>query len=418
MADTIDATIAALHDAGASDDEITGLLKEKFGKKEEPGSISRFVSGVARNANPIGIIQGAASAVMHPQDTYNALVEQSSGNFREAKDLANKGEYGHALHHGVAAVIPPYNIVTHAGDEMRKGNTAGGVGEAVGAGITANAPAIIKGTTRAVVANAPKALSAANTGAKAVVQFAEKNPAVTTALGGAVGYAHGGVLGAIEGAAGGGFIGRLLRATERLSEKNTPAPVRPRPPVPQVNPRQITSGQPVLPVPEDPSFVRGVPAALPAKEAVPGQKLLTEGRRVFNLPHEMEDSSYVRAVSANGTAPGVVAPPAPASAVPGLPFKLTKVDVARITALDKELGSAEAARTLRHDPRFATMTAPERVAAIRQISTETPQTLPAKGMRAIDEKFNAINPLMRAAYVETWKTVNPAVYTYLQSKLR
>lgn len=39
MADDIDATIAKLHEAGATDDEITGILKEKYGSQSHAGPI-------------------------------------------------------------------------------------------------------------------------------------------------------------------------------------------------------------------------------------------------------------------------------------------------------------------------------------------------------------------------------------------
>lgn len=388
--DTIDQTISALYDAGATDDEITGILKEKFGAK--PGIVSRTASGIWANANPIAMIKGVADAVMHPVDTYNGLVDKSAENFTEAKDLLKKGEYGHAIHHGIAAVVPPYNIVTHAGDEMRKGNVAGGVGEAIGAGLSVRAP-------QAVIKGAPAALRVANRATVAGANFLESNPAAAATVGAGVGYMHGGVPGALEGAMGGGLVPRLLKAARQMGKaEEAPKPTLPS----RLVKSPVSSGNSLQSILDD---MRKPPSA--ESVSLPPETSLSPG---------YEDQIRQMGQRAEGKiAPAETSPPL--LAVPDLPFKLNKVDIARITALDKELGAEQTARALRHDPRFVTMSAAERVQAVRTISQEVPGALPAKGVAAIDAKFNAINPLMRAQYVETWKTVNPAVYAYLRGKL-
>lgn len=97
---------------------------------EQSGPGSRFLTGLANAVS--GAVTGPLMAIRHPVDTYNGLVDASARNFAEAKDLYDKGEYGHAAHHAIAGVIPPYSAVTEAGDKMRAGDTAGALGSAVG----------------------------------------------------------------------------------------------------------------------------------------------------------------------------------------------------------------------------------------------------------------------------------------------
>lgn len=206
------------------------------------------------------------------------------------------------------------------------------------------------------------------------------------------------------------LVGRVLQYAPKFPEEAEAATA-------VTNPgRMLTSGARAAEAGADASFVKGVPAEYAKTElaARPVRGLLTEGRRTINLPAAMEDASFVKSVPAE-VAASTKAPVAAAEAKAIIP-KQTKADVARITALDKELGSVEAARALRHDPRFAGMSAEERVNAIRSLSSEIPNDLPAKATRAIDIKFDALHPSKRAAYIDSWKTVNPAVYRYLLSK--
>lgn len=108
---------------------------------DQPSAGSRFLSNLASGLS--GIVTGPAMAILHPVDTYNGLVDQSARNFAEAKDLYDKGEYGHAAHHAIAGVIPPYSGVTDAADKLRAGDTAGAMGQAVAAGV---APEVARGT--------------------------------------------------------------------------------------------------------------------------------------------------------------------------------------------------------------------------------------------------------------------------------
>lgn len=510
MPDAVDETISKLHNAGASDDEITQIIKEKFG----PGMLSRFGSGVAANANPVAMLAGLSSMVQHPVDTYNGLVDKSAENFTEAKRLLDKGEYGHALHHGIAAVIPPYNVVTHAGDELRAGNVAGGLGEAVGAGLSAKAPGLVKAVAEdpALLIKAPIAAGKATVnGAKATLDLANKaavgganiienNPAISTLAGAGLGYMHSGAMGALEGATGGGVLPRLLKMAQRVGnvagEDTAPAvaapKVAPSALVKSTEPgmntpqglqsildelRQAPEQTPGSSLPPESALPAGyedqikemtrkagraalassqdepVAAPTPPSPSNAGGALISGGGKAPSLTDtllsaledarksgtspdavELPPSSELppayqaqvkdMAAKADRPAPVATPPPVAPSAPPPVvpqtsqPFVPTKADVARITAMDKELGAKETARALRHDPRFAGTTHAERMATVRALSLEKPNTLPAGAMKAIDVKFNAVAPAERATYAESWKSLNPAVYNYLLTKLQ
>jgi hypothetical protein len=389
MDEELKAIVDRMVAAGESDDNI-GLVIQNY-KPAESG-MSRFVEGVKRNANPITIFSSLKDAVMHPMRTLEGMEQQANEHFTEAGEQWDKGDYGHSVMHGIAGAVPPFGIVTHAGDEIRKGNTAGALGEATGAALAAKMPAMVKKAPAAASAT----LRGANKVAVAGADMLENNPALATVVGAGVGYAQGGIPGAITGATGGGLVSRIIKALDR--GKTAPAapavpPVAP-PRVPQTT-NLLTEGARPMPAGPDPSFVRSVPATY-GEPMSPG---------VIDAPP---------VASPAPSAPGIVAPSTPTN----LP-NFSKVDIARISALDKELGAANAARALRHDPRFASMSAAQRTEVVRSVTQgSAPGALPAAAAAAIDAKFAEINPLMRAQYVESWKDVNPAVYAYLRQKVQ
>ncbi len=126
----------------------------------EPGAgsaVGRFTAGAWQNLNPMGAIRTIGKAVTDPKGLYNDLVDASANEFTSAKDAAGKGEYGHALFHGLAGVVPIVGpAVTHAADELRAGNWAGGLGEAVGFGLAPKATEGVLRTTSGALRSAAK----------------------------------------------------------------------------------------------------------------------------------------------------------------------------------------------------------------------------------------------------------------------
>ena len=69
---------------------------------EPDGAVSRFVSGAAKNLNPMGIV----SAVAHPIDTAKALLEAHKAQYDKAKEAYSQGRYSEAVGHLGAAALP------------------------------------------------------------------------------------------------------------------------------------------------------------------------------------------------------------------------------------------------------------------------------------------------------------------------
>jgi ElaB/YqjD/DUF883 family membrane-anchored ribosome-binding protein len=372
MADTLAQLIRSKYPGAYDDLSDTELESAILAKHAEYGDLPRTQSNDrGTSAEQLSAIRGfvgsaaealaaplkfAASAITDPAGTYEGLVDASARNFTEAKRLYDKGEYGHAAHHAIAGVVPPYGVVTEAGDRMREGDIAGALGEAVGTGLTPR----VSGAVVRIAKNPAPVLRVANRAATAAADFAENNPGVTAGLGAAVGYAHGGPLGVIEGAVGGGTMGRLLRMVDRVKSGTEPAPA-------------VETGR----APISPAEQSGGPSTAPI--SIQDQLIAELARRE------------------------------------GLPFKVTKADVDRITALDRELGSQQTARALRHDPRFAGLSAADRQNAIRTISQEQAGALPQRAQRVFDETWDGLKTRAdQIAYIA--EQTNPAVKAYLSSK--
>ena len=99
----------------------------------EGSAVSRFASGVWENVNPVTIVKGIGQAVTDPVGTAGALWDAQKGEWVKAKDLAASGHYSEAAGHGAAAITPLIGpMAARAGETIKSGNVAGGLGQAVG----------------------------------------------------------------------------------------------------------------------------------------------------------------------------------------------------------------------------------------------------------------------------------------------
>ncbi len=117
----------------------------------EGSATSRFVSGAAKNLNPITAIQGIYGAVRHPIDTGGAMLTAQFRELQKANEDRKAGRYSEMVGHGAAGMLPVIGpAASAAGERMASGDIAGGAGE--GAGLMAPFVAVpaVKGAVGAV----------------------------------------------------------------------------------------------------------------------------------------------------------------------------------------------------------------------------------------------------------------------------
>lgn len=164
-----------------------------------------FFEGLAQNAG--GELQAVGNALRHPIDTVGSMLHA-----KQAED-ARVAEEARALRRGQQD-----NAYSMPGDRL--------------ADSIRKIPGVVYQhpleTAAAVAPGVPAMLRGAKRAAPAVVQgvkTAASHPIVKPIAGAALGYAHAGPLGAIEGAAGGGLLARVLKMLDKAEGKNgAPAP--------------------------------------------------------------------------------------------------------------------------------------------------------------------------------------------------
>jgi hypothetical protein len=420
MADPIDDAIDALHKVGASEEDITAIIKEKFGKKEPTTSTpySGFTKATSIGAPKGGFDIGGRTGI--PGVLSGAV-----------KSIESAGVGGGKLLRKIPGVDAISNMLPSMMVDTTPRNEDERIGDAVGQ------IAMMKPSSQAAAPVLSKGAELAGRGAEALGET--KAVQGLSKLGAGERLLKGDFTGAAAAYFGPGaisLVGRVLRnfgksfpeealavEAETRPDRLLTAGARPMPAAPDPSfvrgvPAQyaekeqklLTAGARPMPAAPDPSFVRGVPAQYAQTE----RKLLTAGKPAIELPESSVFGSKVSSIPASldvAAKPAVQAAPV-SSVVPNL----SKRDIARITTLDKEMGATEAARALRHDPRFATMSAADRVAAIRSISSEAPGALPATAARQFDQRWAALtDPQAKIDYINTQS--NPAVKAYLESKL-
>ena len=105
----------------------------KTPRKSLTDQVKEFTSGVWSQVNPINAIQ----ALAHPYDTLRSIGPAQANVFEKAKDAWKKREYGHAVRSGINYLIPILGpAMDKAADAIMEGNTARGLGESVGIGMS------------------------------------------------------------------------------------------------------------------------------------------------------------------------------------------------------------------------------------------------------------------------------------------
>ena len=225
------AIVQRMIDAGESEENIATVIQHFKTKAAAPapeGAVSRFVSGAAKNLNPMGVV----NAVEHPVDTAKALLEAHKAQFDKAKAAYDDGHYSEAIGHLGAAALPILGpAAANAGERIGSGDVAGGLGEATGLLASVAAPRAIPAAVRGAGAAGDAVADVAKAGARGAGRVAtaaadalDAHPAIGATVGGVVGYHAGGVMGALEGAATGARGVRIFRVVQKLAAAGkTPA---------------------------------------------------------------------------------------------------------------------------------------------------------------------------------------------------
>lgn len=158
---------------------------EQFVEQQPEQSLGRTLSNAWENLNPIAGVKSLASAVMHPVNTYQSMVDASSGEFQKAKAEWEKGHYSEAIGHGAAGALPVIGpAAAQAGEEIGKGDVAGGVGHGLGLVGSIVAPELLPkavkkiGTAVTDVTTTPLAERIINSNVKPNTTLVKRNPGV------------------------------------------------------------------------------------------------------------------------------------------------------------------------------------------------------------------------------------------------
>lgn len=165
-------------------DEQLGVYRDLLAKKQapaekpptadaQPQTFGHGLTEFGKQINPLPMITGAASAIAHPLDTRERLIEAGANELGQARNLFGQGRYSEAAGHGMAGLIPAIGPAaakigeqvgggtvtdkrgTPQPDPNRPPDPAGGLG--AGAGMItsiAGAPALTKGAGRLLQASA------------------------------------------------------------------------------------------------------------------------------------------------------------------------------------------------------------------------------------------------------------------------
>lgn len=194
-----------------------------------PSASSRFGSGLLSGLG-ITTNEEAKQFFTHPIKTFMDSIEAQGKLAQQAKDAYEKGDYAGAVQHGLNYLLPFIGQQTdQAGNQLKTGDIAGGIGRTLGASIplAAASPEVRAGAASAASSAADTGAAAIRAGARGANTVLQKAPG---SIGGAVGAGLGrasGIPGATEvGAAAGYAIGKEVLPQVRIPGEGTGLPNR------------------------------------------------------------------------------------------------------------------------------------------------------------------------------------------------
>lgn len=172
-------TEAELHD-------IFKAAGVETGAAPQGSATSRFLSGAAKNLNPIAALEGIYNAVtpkvvgdaigipsVGPLGTAKAIGRSQLDQLSKAVDDAKAGRYSEMLGHGTAGVLPIVGpAAATAGERIASGDIAGGLGEGTGLIAPMVAGPLVRGS-QAAVGRTVSAVRGTDTGRAALDAVAE-----------------------------------------------------------------------------------------------------------------------------------------------------------------------------------------------------------------------------------------------------
>lgn len=154
--------------AGEAEEDIALVIQHYKQQPSQPAqpegsAIGRFAGAAWEKLNPVAAVKGVAQAVRHPVDTYNAAVDASAQQFSKAGEAYQQGRYSEAIGHGVAGALPVIGpAAADTGEQIGRGDVAGGLGSATGLLAPFGAGAAVKAVRGALPARAASVAPAVN----------------------------------------------------------------------------------------------------------------------------------------------------------------------------------------------------------------------------------------------------------------
>jgi hypothetical protein len=103
-----------------------------------------FMANLLHKINPIPMVEGAASMLMHPLDAINAQRAFSSDERAKADEAWNSGKYLSAIGHKVNAVPLLGPAFAEGGEQISRGDYSGAAGSVLGLAATIEGPKVLK----------------------------------------------------------------------------------------------------------------------------------------------------------------------------------------------------------------------------------------------------------------------------------
>lgn len=113
--------------------ETAPVPSELSETQPEGSALSRFASNAGEMLNPLAMAEGLYNTVRHPIDTATNVLASQKAQYDKAKQAQAQGLTSEMVGHSIAAAIPILGpLAAEAGEQIGRGDVAGGLGKAAG----------------------------------------------------------------------------------------------------------------------------------------------------------------------------------------------------------------------------------------------------------------------------------------------